>query len=673
MPAVHRFAGTLIALILFFWGMWSFPLAMLGPERNLVPGDMGDARFNNYVLEHFHAYATGRVDSYWDAPMMYPQKNVIARSDNLLGTAPVYSAFRAMGWSRESAFQLWILVLFALNFWCAFLALKTWTGSTIGAACGAFIFAFGIHQIGHLNHVQVYPRFMIPLALLGWWRVLEGGHGRWWHVAVLATVYQFWCGIYLGFILAYGLLVLTVAHFAVVRGGAMAHCIKRASWRWHGAGAVLAGAALLAPLMLPYMAMSDETGMRPFSEVANSVPRPISFFFSDPAALNWRDLAWHSQFAFPEWWHHMHFMGAVAWAGVLTVAGILVMRKTNWPLRQRMLVVLIAWALSILLCLNVAGVHTYRVVYALPGFSALRSIDRFIMVQSFFFVLLLSYAVAAVRRPRWVLWPIGAVLSVATVLDHRIEMDWTRRFDKFQSQREVDRIAWQMQQQRSTPDGPMAWCPVRPPMPDEDEHQLTIAANISAMLAAQQVGAPVVNAYTGSYPDGFMAFFDHMDRPTLQHWLGRNGVEPAAVEVVDNVGLPWVGHEKVVLTDAAGRQVRMRDPFSGTIALADGPGDLGSCFTIIELEEGRRVLLATNDRFVAATLDHGDLSLRADAPVAGDFCLFVLDEVEEGGVRLRADNDRWVAAADDGRLHAWADSAHHAITFRLEPLPQGVR
>ncbi len=30
---------------LLLYGLWSFPLAIFGPDRELIPGDLGDARF----------------------------------------------------------------------------------------------------------------------------------------------------------------------------------------------------------------------------------------------------------------------------------------------------------------------------------------------------------------------------------------------------------------------------------------------------------------------------------------------------------------------------------------------------------------------------------------------------------------------------------------------------
>ena len=148
------------------------PLGLFGPDRALIPGDLGDARFNNYILEHFHRFITGRTAAYWDAPFMYPWKNVIALSDNLLGTAPVYSAFRSMGLSREGAYQAWILAMFALNYWCCTIALRKWGGNWVLAACAGFIFAFGIHNIGQINNLQTLPKFVAPLTLLFFWRHL---------------------------------------------------------------------------------------------------------------------------------------------------------------------------------------------------------------------------------------------------------------------------------------------------------------------------------------------------------------------------------------------------------------------------------------------------------------------------------------------------------------------
>src|SRR5438094_805956 len=137
-------AILLLPLLLLLAGLYLVPIQIFETDFSKVPGDFGDARFNNYILEHGHKYFTGKVSDYWDAPFMYPYKNVIALSDNLLGTVPVYSLFRILSFDRETAFQLWLLAMFVLNFICCWWVLNRWSGDNLLASTGAYIFAFSI-------------------------------------------------------------------------------------------------------------------------------------------------------------------------------------------------------------------------------------------------------------------------------------------------------------------------------------------------------------------------------------------------------------------------------------------------------------------------------------------------------------------------------------------------
>ncbi|NBG64936.1 hypothetical protein [Acidiluteibacter ferrifornacis] len=156
-----------------------------------IPGDLGDARFNNIVLEHGYLFLINKVDWFWNAHYIYPSKLVIARSDNLLGTLPIYAASRFIGFDRYTAFQLWFIVLHALNYIFCFWVVNKLFKNSIIAAIGAYVFAFGIFNIGQIYHAQIFARLMLPLI--------------------------FYCGIYLGFFDLYSILFLVIGYFLIYR------------------------------------------------------------------------------------------------------------------------------------------------------------------------------------------------------------------------------------------------------------------------------------------------------------------------------------------------------------------------------------------------------------------------------------------------------------------------
>ncbi|MFN2430942.1 MAG: hypothetical protein ABR574_13060, partial [Cryomorphaceae bacterium] len=153
----------LLALAL---GVYFFLINILGPDFAYFSGDLGDARLNIYFLEHAYRFFTGQVDSFWNAPFMYPTPDVMSYSDTLLGSAPIFALFRLLGCDVYTSFQWWYAVLVILNFSAAYLFLNYVFKNRYAAALGAFVFAFsiGIHSQGY--HAQTFARFAIPIALL---------------------------------------------------------------------------------------------------------------------------------------------------------------------------------------------------------------------------------------------------------------------------------------------------------------------------------------------------------------------------------------------------------------------------------------------------------------------------------------------------------------------------
>src|SRR5438067_1232836 len=132
--------------------------------------DPGDTLLNHYLLEHSWQWLT-RPDycgSLGSPPFFHPQPGVLAYSENLLGTAPLYWALR-LACEPPLAFQLWMMLVGALTF-----ASLAWVLRRLGVghwlcAAGGFAFAFGLPRTNQLNHQQLWPHLFAPLAVLALW------------------------------------------------------------------------------------------------------------------------------------------------------------------------------------------------------------------------------------------------------------------------------------------------------------------------------------------------------------------------------------------------------------------------------------------------------------------------------------------------------------------------
>ncbi len=665
----HRLLNVAVPLLLLAWGMYSFPLALFGPDRSKIPGDLGDSRFINYILEHFHQYAIGNEKSYWDAPFMYPYTNVTALSENLLGTAPIYSVFRFGGFNRESAYQLWILALFSLNYIGCFIALRLWSKHTVLSACGAYIFAFGIYNIGQLDHMQVFPKFMVPFAMYFFWRALDQRRAIHLALAALSVVYQFYCGIYLGFMVLYCMLFMFAAHVIFYRRS----WFVKSSFRWRGVSTIAAiavvSAELLYPLLHPYMLVSNTLGMRHFEDIIATIPHVPSYFFTHPAASSWHILSEHSKFAFPEWWSHFLFMGAVPWAAILALPVVLLSKRVASDEKRRIAWLSLVLLLSIVFCVNMSGHTLYKFIFDLPGFSALRAIDRIINVEAVLFIALFVLVFRSIPVNTRSALLLGPMLAGLVVLDQRVDTNELKRYDKYDAQELVKKVEREMVMEHDTTYKVIAYTPILSATEDELVHTRTIETELTAMLAAQHLHLPIVNAYTGSYPGNYISFFDHMDQKTLDDWCAFNHTTSEHIQCINNVGQGVLGTDLIQLKAANDRFV-CADIVHENMAVADrDKAALWETFVRIHLADGHYALLAHNGNFLCAEiLSHQEVS--ATGQQLGDFGMFWMEPASDGRVAFKAHNGRYLSLdTSSSRLFATAESVGVNERFQVIDAP----
>ena len=274
------------------------PMLLSGLRRMQV--NLGDTRFNNYILEHDYLWFRGEADhaDFWNCPFFYPAPNVAAYSDILLSVAPVYGVFRLLGAPPDTAFQLWMIACSALNYVAGFHLLhRRFRLGIAAASVGAFVFAFGAPRINQLGHQQLLPQFMTLVtidALLGLFDGVARSPGRraWlWIAAMLGVVTQLYAGFYLGYFFLLGLGIATALAFSWQPSRrALLTTIRRDVWLILVSGIV--GGLLLRPMLAHYLIAAREIGKRDLIIVNFFVPRATALLYLGPDSWVWGGPSW---------------------------------------------------------------------------------------------------------------------------------------------------------------------------------------------------------------------------------------------------------------------------------------------------------------------------------------------------------------------------------------------
>lgn len=522
-----RFLRYLPFWFVLLTGLCLFTSHIVGFRLEYFPGDMGDGRLNMYCLEHAHRFITGQTPSLWDAPFMFPEKDVITYSENLIGSAPVYSLFRILGADRELAYQLWYIAIVILNFTAAYFFLKSFTKNPWASALGAFVFAFSLALQSQMTHAQTFPRFAIPIAFWMAYLFYRDLKVRHFLLMLLAAVFQFYCSIYLGMMLLPVIAVLSIA-LLIMRRHEIRAQLKE--WRWITgmlASMLLTGAGLFA-LMWPYFLRSEGQPVKSLRDVWMTLPTPGSYVYSQPGSLLWDSLSEVGS-SLPAFWDHQLFPGIITCACVILGVAIILSKK-NYPAflpdRRWMLLMLIAFSATFILFLKVGEVTLYTVLFNLPGFKALRSLTRIINIELVFFASLIALVYARVESTRVVQRAqlfVFLIFFGLLVADNYFHEGRSYR-TAITEQREEMAVWGELVQ--DLPAGSIVSFEVDSICKDATRHQ------ISGMLCAQEHGLICLNGYTATSPVGFDAYWMNPNAKTRRIWLEHMNFPEDRVHIV---------------------------------------------------------------------------------------------------------------------------------------------
>lgn len=152
-------------------GMWiSFGPVMLMSFGVAVGGPAGraDPRLVHYALEHGYRWLARYPShlSFWDPPIFFPQSNVFAFSDVLIGAGVLYWPWRLFGFPPDVSLLLWLFCVCAANFAACYWLLRTgFRFAGAASSVGAYLFCFGSIRLSAIGHLQLLPQLWVLLGL----------------------------------------------------------------------------------------------------------------------------------------------------------------------------------------------------------------------------------------------------------------------------------------------------------------------------------------------------------------------------------------------------------------------------------------------------------------------------------------------------------------------------
>ncbi len=495
LPSKTRVAASLVlhGLVLGAGLFSAFHPTLLSNFARLQT-DPGDTLLNGYILEHSWRWLTqpNYAGTYWSPPFFHPQRLVLAYSENLLGTAPLYWLLRTAA-PAILAYQLWMMLVTGLTYVSFAVVLRRFGVGHLLAALGGFIFAFGLPRITQIGHQQLLPHMFAPWAVLAAWSFLQRPAAGSLAGLLAASFGQLLASLYLGWFLLGGLAIFMVAVVVLdceVRR-ALADFFRR---RWGlSLGLVAAWLGLVMLLMAPYRE-ANRGFRRDYAEVLALTPWPTDWLASSPQGFWYRWLPRHFREAASELWI---FPGMVPLA--IAACGLAAAQS------RKRLMVLTAILLA-LLAMRFGDWTAWRAVYRwAPGGDSIRAIGRVVFtVELFALIGGLAAVDGLLRRHRC-----GGAIAAALLVLGMAEQVPIRELPSFEV------APWQARmatlRDRLTP-GTVAYIELPADRPFWE-------LQVTAMWAGLEANVLVVNGYSGRYPPGYPNWTRSMTDDELTEWM----------------------------------------------------------------------------------------------------------------------------------------------------------
>ena len=510
------FLGLLVCLFFFGLNITSFSLIYF-------PGDLGDARFNNYLLEHAHQFFCGNLDSFWNAPFMFPEKNIIAFSDNLLGSAPFYSIFRIFGQDRETSFQYWFLLMICLNYCSCYFLLKYLFKNPIAAILGAIVYSCSLALQNQIGHAQTIPRFAIPIALWMGLLFIEKLNPNYFFAMIFFVVFQIYCGIYLGFMLIIPIAFLVLSSFFVKRNLYLTK-IKEFKWWRSILISLLLNSLILMPLIFPYIKRAELSGFYSYHEIVQNIPTIKSYFFSSPGTLFWLKLE-HIADEYTSFWDHRLFPGGVASISILIFFVVVIFRVYSKKNSENTIILLFTCFFTFLFFIRINEFSFYKLIFNIPGFGSMRALQRIINIELIFYAIAVAFVFNLFfnNMKRWNQFSLFILVMCIIIFDNFSFANTTHRVEKSISQKRINNLICKMK--NISKDGIVSY---EPDTMTSYSHEY----QLDAMLASQSLSLKCLNGYSATSPEGYSFYWNNPNEESRNVWINLKELPLKKINII---------------------------------------------------------------------------------------------------------------------------------------------
>jgi hypothetical protein len=540
-----------------------------------VPGDLGDARFNLYILEHTFRWINHRGLSYISPGMFYPYPGTMFFSDTHIGSVLFYILFRGLGISDFTSFILWFFIGYLLTFLASYYALLQFKFKPLVAVTAAIIFSFSLPSLAQFGHSQLVYRFGVPLAFLSLWNYLRTGLLK--HVfSLVAWVgLQTLCSVYVGLLLALMLAIFAAWSVLLNRHLHPLSAVLRLSFqdarsffenssgrRWVMLGFAALPVIFTVLLFSAYQIWSSLYGLgRTWQEIAVMVPRVQSYFLMD--SLPYWNVIYRTFIgaSVPMAHEHNMFMGLGALS--LFLVGAAATISGGVPRCQALLPKTVLLTLgSLFVLVTMFGDKTlYFFLTYLPGLDSIRAVTRISVVLMFPAAVVVAAGAHAMLRSSLRPASLVALCIMLTISLLEICMVQKSVFSASESDARIDAIVNEARRRSAGIANPILYV--------MEGNELPYIVHLDAMLAAQRLGWPTANGYSGNQVPGY-EYRPTCDAPARQvaAYEGWNELRYSGPEIGTNefmnrlvkVGWPDCGQASGISSQLEGLLGPVPDP-----------------------------------------------------------------------------------------------------------------